>query len=164
MMKKITGFKLGSKLAKVFKWIIRPGSRNYRNSFLRPRIRCCNLLSRICSFARFLRCRTKGLCNSGSGPGYVRLGEEGMERVGGVPKGHVAVYVEESGGDKRRVVVPVIYFNHPLFEELLKESEQIYGFNQLGGITLACRISEFEKVKMRIADWDHCRRRKHRGR
>ncbi|MBA0588404.1 hypothetical protein Gorai_001507, partial [Gossypium raimondii] len=106
---------------------------------------CCNLLSRICSFARFLRCRTTGLCNSDSGPGYVRLGEEGMERVGGVPKGHV------------------IYFNHPLFEELLKESEQIYGFNRSGGITLACRISEFEKVKMRIADWDHCRRRKHRG-
>lgn len=148
-MKKVRGFKLGSKLVKVFKWIIRPGSRNCRKSFLGPRIRCCNLLPRICSFARFLRCRTKGLCNSGSG-------EEG-----GVWKGHVAVYVEEPGGEKRRVVVPVIYFNHPLFEELLKESEQIYGFNQSGGITLACGISEFEKVKMRIADWNHCRRGKH---
>ncbi|XVF13316.1 hypothetical protein REPUB_Repub08aG0198400 [Reevesia pubescens] len=161
-MKKIRGFKLGRKLVKVFKWIIRPRRRNYRNSFLGLSTRNYNPLSRLCSFARFLRRGgTKGLSNSSSDPGYIQLGEKGVKGVG-VPKGHLAVYVGESEGDKRRVLLPVIYFNHPLFGELLKEAELVYGFNQLGGITLPCGISEFEKVKMRIADWDHCRRKQHR--
>ncbi|XWS49787.1 hypothetical protein CRYUN_Cryun12cG0032700 [Craigia yunnanensis] len=160
-MKKIRGFKLGRKLVKVFKWIIRPRRRNYRTSFLRTPTRSYNPFSRICSFARFLRRGTKGLCNSNSDPGYIQLGEERVKRVG-VPKGHLAVYVGESEGETRRMVVPVIYFNHPLFGELLKEAERVYGFNQSGGITLPCGISEFEKVKMRIADWDHCRRKQHR--
>ncbi|XP_022759042.1 auxin-responsive protein SAUR36-like [Durio zibethinus] len=158
-MKKIRGFKLGRKLVKVFKWIIRPRRSNYTNSFLTPPSRSYNPLSRICSFVRFLlRGRTKWLCNSNSDPGYIQLGEEGVKKVG-VPKGHLAVYVGESEGDTRRVVLPVIYFNHQLFGELLKEAERVYGFNQSGGITLPCGISEFEKVTMRIADWDHCRRK-----
>ncbi|XVF10785.1 hypothetical protein REPUB_Repub07fG0213100 [Reevesia pubescens] len=160
-MKKIRGFKLGRKLVKVFKWIIRPRRGNYRNSFLTSPTRSYNPLSRICSFARFLRRGTKGLSNSSSDPGYIQLGEKDVKRVG-VPKGHLAVYVGESEGDKRRLIVPVIYFNHPLFGELLKEAERVYGFNQSGGITLPCGISEFEKVKMRIADWDHCRRKNRR--
>ncbi|XVE65025.1 hypothetical protein DITRI_Ditri07aG0148700 [Diplodiscus trichospermus] len=160
-MKKIRGFKLGRKLVKAFKWIIRPRTRNYRNNFLRPPTRSYNPLSGICSFARFLLRGTKGLCNSKPGGGYIQLGEEGAKTVG-VPKGHLAVYVGESEGHTRRVLVPVIYFNHPLFGELLTEAERVYGFNQSGGITLPCGISEFEKVKMRIADWDHCRRKQHR--
>ncbi|XP_007039930.2 PREDICTED: auxin-responsive protein SAUR36 [Theobroma cacao] len=160
-MKKIRGFKLGRKLVKVFKWIIRPRRRIYRNSVLSPPTRRYNPLSRICSFARFLRRGTKGLCNSNADPGFIQLGEEGVKRVG-VPKGHLAVYVGDSEGDTTRVVVPVIYFNHPLFAELLKEAERVYGYNHSGGITLPCGISEFEKVKMRIADWEHCRRKPHR--
>ncbi|GMJ06131.1 SMALL AUXIN UPREGULATED RNA 34 [Hibiscus trionum] len=161
-MKKIRGFKLGRRLVKVFKWIIRPRRRgNLRNSFLGLTTRNYNPLSRLCSFAAFLRRRTKGLCDSDSDPGYVKLGGKEAKRVG-VPKGHLAVYVGESEGNTRRVVVPVIYFNHPLFGELLKEAERVYGFNQSGGITLPCGISEFEKVKMRIADWNHCRRKQHR--
>ncbi|KAK8685016.1 hypothetical protein V6N13_041027 [Hibiscus sabdariffa] len=144
-MKKIRGFKL----VKVFKWIIRPGSRNSSDGFLEHPRRSYNPFPKIRSFFRFL-------CGSDSDPGYIRLGEEG--RVG-VPKGHLAVYVGES---EVRVVVPVIYFNHPLFGELLKETERVYGFNQSGGIRLPCGISEFEKVKMRMEDWDHCRREKHR--
>ncbi|KAL4298047.1 hypothetical protein GQ457_12G001230 [Hibiscus cannabinus] len=137
-MKKIRGFKL----VKVFKWIIRPGSRNSSDGFLgHPRRSYSyNPFPKIRSFCRFL-------CGSDSDPGYIRSGEEG--RVG-VPRGHLAVYVGESEGDTRRVVVPVIYFNHPLFGELLKETERVYGFNQSGGIRLPCGISEFEKVKMRI--------------
>ncbi|XVF51675.1 hypothetical protein PTKIN_Ptkin04bG0203600 [Pterospermum kingtungense] len=155
-MKKIRGFKLGRKLVKVFKWIIPP-----RRRLLGSQTRSCNPLSRLFSFARFLRRGTKGLCSSKPDPGYIQLGEKGVKRVG-VPEGHLAVYVGESEGNTRRVVVPVIYFNHPLFGELLKESERVYGFNHSGGITLPCGISEFEKVKMRIADWDHCRRKHHR--
>ncbi|OMP02191.1 Auxin responsive SAUR protein [Corchorus capsularis] len=160
-MKKIRGFRLGRKLVKVFKWIIRPRRKNFRNGFLSGPTRSYNPLSRIRSFASFLRRGTKRLCNSKSDPGFIQLGEEGVKRVG-VPKGHLAVYVGDAEGATRRVVVPVIYFNHPLFGELLKESERVYGFNHSGGITLPCGISEFEKVKMRIADWDHCRRKHHR--
>ena len=32
-----------------------------------------------------------------------------------VLKGHLAVYVGQKDGDFYRVLVPVIYFNHPLF-------------------------------------------------
>ncbi|KAE8683793.1 vacuolar-processing enzyme-like [Hibiscus syriacus] len=158
IMKKIRGFKLGRKLVKVLNWIIRPRRRrNLRNSFLGN----CSPLTRLCSFAAFLRRGTKGLCDSESDPGYIQLGGKEAKRVG-VPKGHLAVYIGESEGNTRRVVVPLIYFNHPLFSELLKDAERVYGLNQSGGITLPCGISEFEKVKMRIADWDHCRRKQHR--
>ncbi|KAK8538136.1 hypothetical protein V6N13_096083 [Hibiscus sabdariffa] len=159
-MKKIRGFQLGRKLVKVFKWIIRPRRsrrRNLRNSFLGRTTRSHNPLSRISSFATFLRRGTNGLRNSNSDPGYIQLGGKGAEQIG-VPKGHLAVYVGEAEGNMRRVVVPVIYFNHPLFGGLLREAERVYGFNQSGGITLPCGISEFEKVRMRIADWGHCRR------
>ncbi|KAK8658195.1 hypothetical protein V6N13_036407 [Hibiscus sabdariffa] len=160
-MKKIRGFQLGRKLVKVFKWITRPRRsrrRNLRNSFLGRTTQSHNPLSRISSFATFLRRGTNGL---NSDPGYIQLGGKGARRVG-APKGHLAVYVGEPEGNTRRVVVPVIYFNHPLFGELLREAERVYGFDQSGEITLPCGISEFEKVRMRIADWDHCRRKPHR--
>ncbi|MBA0794997.1 hypothetical protein Gohar_019277 [Gossypium harknessii] len=156
-MKKIGGFKLRRKLVTVFKWIFRPRKSNRFSSFLTRPIRTRNPLSGLCSFLR--RGRIKGV--SSSDPGYIQLGEQEVKRVE-VPKGHLAVYVGESESDTRRVVVPVIYFNHPLFGELLKEAERVYGFNQSGGITLPCGISEFEKVKMRIDDWDHCRRKQYR--
>ncbi len=71
-----------------------------------------------------------------------------------MPNGHLAVYVEESIGDKRREVVPVIYFNQPLFVELLKDAERVYGYNHSGGIKIPCGYSEFVKLKIRIAAWD----------
>ncbi|XP_021635538.2 auxin-responsive protein SAUR36, partial [Hevea brasiliensis] len=83
--------------------------------------------------------------------GYIRLGQAKPEEV---PKGHLAVYVEESIGDKRREVVPVIYFNHPLFGELLKDAERVYGYNHSGGIKIPCGYSKFEELKIRIAAWD----------
>lgn len=68
-----------------------------------------------------------------------------------MPKGHLAVYVGQKDGEVHRVVVPVIYFNHPLFGELLKEAEEEFGFNHEGGIMIPCRFTEFERVKTRIA-------------
>ncbi|XP_028091501.1 uncharacterized protein LOC114291825 [Camellia sinensis] len=65
--------------------------------------------------------------------------------------GQMAVYVgQKDGGDFHRVLVPVMYFNHPLFEKLLREAEEEYGFDHPGGITIPCRISEFESVQTRI--------------
>ncbi|KAG6434462.1 hypothetical protein SASPL_106099 [Salvia splendens] len=75
-----------------------------------------------------------------------------------VPKGHMAVYVGQSDGEFERILVPVVYFNHPLFGDLLKESENEFGFNQPGGITIPCRIAEFERVQTRIKT-GHCTRK-----
>ncbi|XP_019156431.1 PREDICTED: auxin-induced protein 15A-like [Ipomoea nil] len=82
----------------------------------------------------------------------IRVGQEppGPEKAS-VPAGHLAVYVGEAEGATCRVVVPVFYFNHPLFANLLREAETVYGFDHPGGIQIPCRISEFENVKSRIA-------------
>lgn len=111
-MKKIRGFKLGRKLVKVFTWVSRPGRKNCRNSLLRPPTPSYNPLCRIWSFARFLRGGSKGLSSWKSDPGYIQLGKKGVQRVE-VPKGHLAVYIGESEGETRRVVVPVILFQSP---------------------------------------------------
>lgn len=81
----------------------------------------------------------------------MQIGQDPIEKEAvTVPKGHLAVYVGQKDGDYRRVLVPVIYINHPLFTELLRDAEEEYGFNHPGGITIPCRISEFERVQTRI--------------
>jgi SAUR family protein len=70
------------------------------------------------------------------------------------PKGHLAVYVAgdgKAGGSPQRFVVPIVYFNHPLFGELLKEAEEEFGYGHPGGITIPCPVSKFERVQTRIA-------------
>ncbi|GLJ49097.1 hypothetical protein SUGI_1035760 [Cryptomeria japonica] len=66
-----------------------------------------------------------------------------------VPKGCLAVYVGQ-GEEPHRFVVPAVYFNHPLFGELLKEAEEKYGFKQTGPINIPCQVSDFENVKRQI--------------
>uniref|UniRef100_A0A804L8D2 Uncharacterized protein n=1 Tax=Musa acuminata subsp. malaccensis TaxID=214687 RepID=A0A804L8D2_MUSAM len=53
--------------------------------------------------------------------------------------------------EEQRYVVPVIYFNHPLFGELLQEAEEEFGFHHPGGITIPCPAAEFERVRTRVA-------------
>ncbi|KAL1331286.1 hypothetical protein AAHE18_12G173500 [Arachis hypogaea] len=65
---------------------------------------------------------------------------------------------QKDGGEFRRVLVPVVYFNHPLFGELLRESEAEFGYHHPGGITIPCRVTEFEQVKTRIASGSACKR------
>ncbi|KAG1362210.1 auxin-responsive protein SAUR36 [Cocos nucifera] len=69
------------------------------------------------------------------------------------PKGHLVVYVggQKDGGPPRRYLVPVFYFNHPLFGELLREAEEEFGYHHPGGITIPCPVSRFERVQTRIA-------------
>ncbi|KAK1321449.1 hypothetical protein QJS10_CPA03g01916 [Acorus calamus] len=64
-----------------------------------------------------------------------------------VPKGCLAIKVGGEGEEQERFVVPVVYFNHPLFMHLLKEAEEIYGFDQKGSITLPCNVEEFRYVR-----------------
>lgn len=162
-MNRFRGFKLGRRIVKVFKWIIRPRRRPRCRYFLGGAVSqstrsSCKAMSKFLSMASCIRRGAKQLCFPSSNPGFIQLGQE---KPAEVPKGHLAVYVGESDDEARRVFVPVIYFNHPLFGELLKQAERVYGFNHPGGITIPCRISEFEKVKTRIDAWDHCRSRKH---
>ncbi|KAF6144097.1 hypothetical protein GIB67_007558 [Kingdonia uniflora] len=59
-----------------------------------------------------------------------------------VPKGHCAVYIGES--QKKRFVVPISYLNHPLFQSLLSQAEEEFGFNHpTGRITIPCNEETF---------------------
>uniref|UniRef100_A0A7N1A010 SAUR family protein n=1 Tax=Kalanchoe fedtschenkoi TaxID=63787 RepID=A0A7N1A010_KALFE len=68
------------------------------------------------------------------------------ERRSEIPKGCVAVLVGQ-GEEQERVVVPVMYVNHPLFAQLLKEAEEEYGFDQKGPISIPCHVEEFRSVR-----------------
>ncbi|MED6121061.1 Auxin-responsive protein saur32 [Stylosanthes scabra] len=63
-----------------------------------------------------------------------------------IPKGFMAIKVGQ-GEEQQRFVVPVIYFNHPLFMQLLKEAEEEYGFDQKGTITIPCHVEEFRNIR-----------------
>ncbi|KAK9743210.1 hypothetical protein RND81_03G224600 [Saponaria officinalis] len=65
----------------------------------------------------------------------------------GVPKGCLAIKVGQTNEEQQRFVVPVKYFNHPLFMKLLKEAEEEYGFEQKGTITIPCHVEEFRYVQ-----------------
>ncbi|KAF5202282.1 Auxin-responsive family protein, partial [Thalictrum thalictroides] len=62
-----------------------------------------------------------------------------------IPKGYLAIMVGRQAIDVelQRFVVPVMYLNHPLFIQLLKEAEEEYGFDQKGTITIPCQVEEF---------------------
>ncbi|KAL8051228.1 hypothetical protein ABFX02_06G133500 [Erythranthe guttata] len=70
-------------------------------------------------------------------------------RLAEVPKGHLAVYVGE--GDKKRFVIPLLYLNHPLFQDLLFQAEEEFGFHHpMGGITIPCSENLFIDLTSRL--------------
>lgn len=168
-MKRSRGFRLGRKIVKVFKWIVIRRRKPSRYHRLDHPIR-----SKLHTLVRSIRRGAKEVkelcCSPRSKSGYKLLGQYQDQdpfkthSLKQVPKGHLAVYVGESDDDAHRVLVPVIYFNHPLFTELLKEAERVYGYDHQGGITIPCGISEFEKVQTKIAAGEHFRRRTWRRR
>ncbi|CAI9103647.1 OLC1v1002170C1 [Oldenlandia corymbosa var. corymbosa] len=126
---------------------------------------CWKTKASSCLFnmTNYLKTKAKAICSSSSarnlGPkrimsrGYTQFGHDpngGKTESSDVPKGQLAVYVGQKDGDFQRVFVPVIYFNHPLFGQLLREAEEEFGYNHPGAITIPCRISEFEHVQTRI--------------
>ncbi|KAD4981977.1 hypothetical protein E3N88_18648 [Mikania micrantha] len=64
-----------------------------------------------------------------------------------VPAGHVAICV---GSNFRRFVVRATYLNHPIFQKLLAEAEEEYGFSTIGTLRIPCEESEFEEILRRI--------------
>ncbi|XP_055808735.1 auxin-responsive protein SAUR21-like [Solanum dulcamara] len=68
---------------------------------------------------------------------------------GGIPKGHCAVYVGES--QKKRFVVPVSYLSQPLFQDLLAQAEEEFGFDHpMGGLTIPCKEDVFFDLTSRL--------------
>ncbi|KAL8062466.1 hypothetical protein ABFX02_02G149300 [Erythranthe guttata] len=154
--KRIRGFLLKHRVTTLFRRLFR---RNCSQSAYRrldpPRCNRVKPFSKLASWTRCLRTKAKEILSknyNNSCRGFIRVGQEPfIEKPAPVPKGHMAVYVgQKDGGDFQRIFVPVAFFNHPLFGDLLKESEKEYGFNYPGGITIPCRISEFERIQTRI--------------
>lgn len=63
-----------------------------------------------------------------------------------IPKGYVAIKVGQ-GKEQKKIAVPVTYLNHPLFVQLLKEAEEVYGFAHRGTIIIPCQLAEFQCVQ-----------------
>ncbi|GLJ44456.1 hypothetical protein SUGI_0932720 [Cryptomeria japonica] len=63
-----------------------------------------------------------------------------------VPKGCLALSVGQ-GEEQQRCVIPVEYINHPLFQKLLEEAAEEYGFEHKGRIAIPCNISHFHYVQ-----------------
>ncbi|GAA0153558.1 hypothetical protein LIER_11766 [Lithospermum erythrorhizon] len=150
MLRKYRGLRLGRKLVKVFKrWV------NFRlhSRATYKRLRCSspasNAISKICKWGTSLKngAMVERISN------YVRVRSEPMvERISSqVPRGYLVVYVEDEEDDTSRVLVPVIYFNHPLFVNLLREAEMVFGFNHERGVQIPCQKADLEIVKKRIA-------------
>lgn len=70
----------------------------------------------------------------------------GKRELKDIPKGCLAITVGQ-GEEQQRFVIPVIYINHPLFMQLLKEAEEEYGFDHNGPINIPCHIEEFRHVQ-----------------
>lgn len=62
---------------------------------------------------------------------------------GDIPQGCLAVYV---GQERKRFVISTKYLSHELFKGLLKRSEEEFGFNHQGGLTIACDPVLFEHL------------------
>ncbi|KAJ0433791.1 putative small auxin-up RNA [Helianthus annuus] len=59
-----------------------------------------------------------------------------------VPKGHLVVYVGEN--QKRRFVIPMSLLEQPMFQDLLRQSEEEFGFDHpMGGLTISCQEDAF---------------------
>ncbi|KAF7011515.1 hypothetical protein CFC21_025813 [Triticum aestivum] len=70
-----------------------------------------------------------------------------------VPAGHVAVCV---GSESRRFVVRAAHLNHPVFRDLLRQSEEEYGFPSTPGpVALPCCDEDrFLDVLRRVSSED----------
>ncbi|XAR69767.1 hypothetical protein NMG60_11001478 [Bertholletia excelsa] len=78
-------------------------------------------------------------------PRYQRSIREGDDRppLAAVPAGFLPVYV---GEERKRLVVPVGYLNHPLFRMLLEKVYDEFGFEQGSALVFPCSVKAFQEV------------------
>lgn len=60
-----------------------------------------------------------------------------------VPKGFLAVCV---GRELKRFIIPTEYLSHQAFGILLREAEEVFGFQQQGVLKIPCQVHVFEKI------------------
>nr|XP_009759641.1 PREDICTED: auxin-induced protein 15A-like [Nicotiana sylvestris] len=66
---------------------------------------------------------------------------------GDIPKGHFAVYV----GEKQRSVIPISFLSEPVFQDLLSQAEEEFGFDHpMGGVTIPCTEDSFVNLTSRL--------------
>ncbi|CAA7044619.1 unnamed protein product [Microthlaspi erraticum] len=154
-MRRLRGIKIRRPIQLISRWILRK-TRIHRSRYTRlsPGRPVCKprAITKLISWGRSLTSHGARLLGSKrSSSGYIPIGQDPIrEKPNPVPKGHSAVYVGRKDGDFHRVLVPIVYFNHPLFGELLREAEEEFGFCQEGGITIPCPYSDFKRVQTRI--------------
>ena len=69
-----------------------------------------------------------------------------------VPEGCLAVYV---GPEMRRFVIQTGFLYKREFRELLRKSEEEYGFETAGGLRIACEAALFEKLLWQLEAEEH---------
>ncbi|XP_040377006.1 auxin-responsive protein SAUR36-like [Oryza brachyantha] len=167
------GFRLGRKLLGLWRWALCHRRRRRGRGYIRlqpcPPGGSSPLLARSGSAKKLPHQQQQIVVHQrGEAPGMLKWGRSLARRMrllrrrgsGGdgriledapgeatTPKGQVAVYVGGGEpGESMRYVVPVVYFNHPLFGELLREAEEEFGFAHPGGITIPCAAARFERA------------------
>ncbi|MCD7467133.1 glutamate N-acetyltransferase [Datura stramonium] len=72
-----------------------------------------------------------------------------LPQLGDTPKGHFAVYVGET--QKKRFVIPISFLSEPLFQDLLSQAEEEFGFDHpMGGVTIPCSEDLFIDLTSRL--------------
>ncbi|EXB51430.1 hypothetical protein L484_010409 [Morus notabilis] len=72
--------------------------------------------------------------------------------VADVAKGYLAVYVGNESGNMKRFMIPVSYLNRPIFQELLSQAEEEFGFDYpMGGLTIPCAEDTFIDLISRLS-------------
>ncbi|XP_023755261.1 auxin-responsive protein SAUR21 isoform X2 [Lactuca sativa] len=66
-----------------------------------------------------------------------------------LPKGYFPVYVGEQ--EKKRFVIPVSLLSQPSFQDLLRETEEEFGYDHpMGGLTIPCSEQKFFDLASRL--------------
>ncbi|MFS8024876.1 putative small auxin-up RNA [Helianthus anomalus] len=80
---------------------------------------------------------------------FSKLHSHGNRNHSDVPKGYLPIYVGEI--QKTRLLVPVSLLEQPLFQDLLRKSEEEFGFDHhMGGLTIHCGEDAFMDLTSRL--------------
>ncbi|KAK9757089.1 hypothetical protein RND81_01G139200 [Saponaria officinalis] len=76
----------------------------------------------------------------------VSVGRWCRTRTEKVPRGFVPVYV---GSEETRFVIPMVFLSMPEFSKLMDSTADEFGFEQEGGLKIACEEDDFEEILLK---------------